>query len=106
MAAIVCRDAARLQREASPDRAQELRDLGGARLARVRLGARALDYCRGDLVQLVLRDAELTEPREAREAGELLGACRRVLGAERLAEAANRLRHDRLVEPQRRRQAE
>ena len=94
MAAIVCRDAARLQRQGSPDRAQELRDLGRARLARVRLRARALNNGLGNLVELALRHAQLTQASEARGAGELLGARGRVVDAERLAEAGDRLADD------------
>ena len=60
----------------------------------------------GDVVQLVLGDAEIAQPLEAAEPGELLGARDRIVRAHRLAEALDRLRGDRLVEAQRGRKAE
>ena len=73
---------------------------------RVRLGPRPLGRRGGDDRQLRLRDAELTEALEAREAGELLHLPRRVVAPDRLAEACDLGGGDRLVEAQRRRQAD
>ena len=55
-----------------------------------------VDDRRRDLGELGLRDAEVPQPLEAAEPGELLDPGRRVVGPERLPEPRDRLRDDRL----------
>ena len=57
---------------ASPDRTKQVLDLRDAGGPRVCLGARPFDGRRGDLSELVFRHAEVAQPLEPSEPGELL----------------------------------
>src|SRR4051794_21328931 len=86
---------------ALPRRAKQRLDLCRRGGAGIRLVPRTLRHRFGYRGQLLLGDAEVPEPFEAAETGELLHAATRIVRAERFAEPAERVGRELFVEPQR-----